>query len=79
MAAEQKPERGMAPERALVVEILPSLAYRLEVEGSRAEVIAHPAKAASTNFVRLRLHEKVLVERTLEDPRRGRIVKVLQS
>lgn len=65
------------PERAVVVEILPSLSYRLEVEGSRAEVIAHPAKAAGRNFVRLRLNDKVLVERTVEDPRRGRIVKVL--
>lgn len=67
------------PERAVVVEILPSLAYRLEVEGSRAEVIAHPAKVTGRNFVRLRLNDKVLVERTVEDPRRGRIVKVLLS
>jgi translation initiation factor IF-1 len=79
MPADPKPERGTTPERAVVVEILPSLAYRLEVEGSRAEVIAHPGKAAITNFVRLRVHDKVLVERTAEDPRRGRIVKVLQS
>lgn len=63
----------------MVVEILPSLAYRLEVEGSRAEVIAHPAKVTGRNFVRLRLNDKVLVERTVEDPRRGRIVKVLLS
>lgn len=67
------------PERAVVVEILPSLAYRLEVEGSRAEVIAHPAKVSGRNFVRLRLNDKVLVERTVEDPRRGRIVRVLLS
>jgi translation initiation factor IF-1 len=66
------------PERAVVVEILPSLSYRLEVEGSRAEVIAHPGRAGR-NFVRLRLNDKVLVERTTEDPRRGRIVKVLLS
>jgi translation initiation factor IF-1 len=70
---------GRQPERAVVVEILPSLSYRLEVEGSRAEVIAHPAGAAGRNFVRLRLNDKVLVERTSEDPRRGRIVKVLLS
>jgi translation initiation factor IF-1 len=85
MAADPQPERQMGPERAsateraVVVEILPSLTYRLEVEGSRAEVIAHPGKAAATNFVRLRLNDTVLVERTAEDPRRGRIVKVLLS
>jgi translation initiation factor IF-1 len=73
MPAERKPER------AVVVEILPSLSYRLEMEGSRAEVIAHPGNAASRNFVRLRLNDKVLVERTAKDPRRGRIVKVLLS
>jgi len=67
------------PVRAVVVEILPSLAYRLEVEGSRAEVIAHPAKAAEKNFVRLRIRDVVLVALSAEDPGRGRIVRVLQS
>lgn len=76
---QKEPERVVAAERAVVVEILPSRTYRLEVEGSRAEVIAHPGKAAGTNFVRLRLNDTVLVERTAEDPRRGRIVKVLLS
>jgi len=38
------------PVRAVVVEILPSLTYRLEIEGSRAEVIAHPAPAAGKNL-----------------------------
>jgi len=79
MADEPRAERAGTAERAVVVEILPSLTFRLEVEGSRAEVIAHPGKAASTNFVRLRLNDKVLVERAAEDPRRGRIVKVLLS
>ncbi|MGO9240972.1 MAG: translation initiation factor IF-1 [Bryobacteraceae bacterium] len=67
------------PVRAVVVEILPSLAYRLEVEGSRAEVIAHPAGAAGKNYVRLRLRDVVLVELSAEDPGRGRVVRVLQS
>ena len=79
MTADSQPKRAVVAERAVVVEILPSLTFRLEVEGSRAEVIAHPGKAASTNFVRLRLNDKVLVERAAEDPRRGRIVKVLLS
>ena len=73
------PESGVVAERAVVVEILPSLTYRLEVEGSRAEVIAHPGKSTATNFVRLRLNDTVLVERTAEDPRRGRIIKILLS
>ncbi len=85
MAADPQPERQSVPERvvaterAVVVEILPSLTYRWEVEGSRAEGSAHAGKATATNFVRLRLNDTVLVERTVEDPRRGQIVKVLLS
>ena len=67
------------PVRAVVVEILPSLTYRLEVEGSRADIIAHPAGAAGKNFVRLRLRDVVLVELSAEDPGRGRVVRVLAS
>ena len=71
--------QGPEPVRAVVVELLPSLAYRLEVEGSRAEVIAHPAAGSKRSFVRLRLRDIVLVELAPEDPRRGRIVKVFES
>jgi translation initiation factor IF-1 len=70
---------GREPVKAVVVEILPQLTYRLEVAGSGAEVLAHPAGSAGRNYVRLRLRDEVLVELAPEDPRRGRIVRVLQS
>ena len=67
------------PVRAVVVEILPSLTYRLELEGSRAEVIAHQARAGGKNFVRLRLRDVVLVRLSAEDPGRGRVVRVVNG
>lgn len=68
----------MAVERAVVIEILPSAAYRVEL-GSRSQVVAHLAPAVQRNFVRLRVRDEVEVELTLEDPTRGRIVKVVRS
>lgn len=68
----------MAVERAVVIEILPSAAYRVEL-GSRQQVVAHLAPAVNRNFVRLRVRDEVEVERTSADPARGRIVKVIRS
>jgi translation initiation factor IF-1 len=65
-------------EPATVVEILPSATYRLELE-SREQVIAHLTRPTEANFVRLRLRDRVLVERAAGDPSRGRIVKVLSK
>jgi translation initiation factor IF-1 len=67
--------RGRQAE-ATVVELLPNAAYRLELD-SRARVIAHPAAGSQTNFVRLRLRDRVLVELSSRDDTRGRIVKLL--
>jgi translation initiation factor IF-1 len=73
------PERSRrAAERGTVVELLPNAAYRVEL-GNREQVIAHLAPVAERNFVRLRLREQVLVERTAGDPARGRIVKVVSE
>ncbi|MCL6545375.1 MAG: translation initiation factor IF-1 [Bryobacteraceae bacterium] len=63
-------------EEATVVELLPNAAYRLELD-NRARVIAHPAPGSQTNFVRLRLRDRVLVELSPRDDTRGRIVKLL--
>ena len=68
----------MAAEQAVVVEILPSAAYRVELS-NRQQVVAHLAPAVKRNFVRLRLRDEVEVELALEDPTRGRIVKVVRS
>jgi translation initiation factor IF-1 len=68
----------MAPERAVVLEILPNAAYRVEL-GNRNQVVAHLAPAVSRNFVRLRVRDEVMVELTAADPTRGRIVQVVQG
>ena len=68
----------MAAESAVVIEILPSAAYRVEL-GNREQVVAHLAPALQRNFVRLRVRDGVLVERTALDPTRARIVKVVRG
>jgi translation initiation factor IF-1 len=69
-------EREIRQAEATVIELLPNAAYRLELD-SRARVIAHPAPGSQTNFVRLRLRDRVLVELSARDHTRGRIVKLL--
>lgn len=61
---------------ATVIELLPNAAYRLELD-SRTKIIAHPAPGSQTNFVRLRLRDRVLVELSARDRTRARIVKLL--
>lgn len=68
--------RGQAVE-AVVVELLPAAAFRLELADGR-QVIGHLAAAAERGFVRLRLRDRVEVELSATDPRRGRIVSVLK-
>ena len=62
---------------ATVVELLPNVTFRLELEVNRAQVIGHAAGVQKANFVRLRLNDKVLVELASHDKTRGRIVRVL--
>lgn len=72
--------RGQTPgasEEATVVELLPSAAYRLKLENEDL-VVAHPAGAATVNFVRLRPGDRVRVELSPHDRTRGRIVKLLK-
>jgi translation initiation factor IF-1 len=61
-----------------VLEILPSAIYRVQLE-DRAEVLAHFASGTRRNFVRLRVGDKVAVERTAHDPARARIVRLLEE
>lgn len=63
---------------ARVLEELPSKKYRLELTGSkRVQVVGHPAGAVKTNFLRLRVNDRVLVELAPHDKTRGRIVEKL--
>jgi len=59
-----------------VVEILPALTYKVELDDRRV-VVAHLAPAVKRGFERLRLRDRVEVELTASDPGRGRVVKVL--
>lgn len=68
-----KPE---ASEEAVVVELLPSAAYRLKL-ANEDTVVAHAASAATVNFVRVRPGDRVRVELSPHDRTRGRIVELL--
>jgi len=59
---------------ARVIEELPSLLYRLELE-NRQTVLAVGAGATERNWVRLVEGDHVEVELSPGDPTRGRIVK----
>ena len=54
--------------------VLPRALYRVEVEGGR-EVTAHPVATPRRNFVRLVVGDRVIIELTANDGRRGRIVR----
>jgi translation initiation factor IF-1 len=77
-AVTESANRGRSPQTAAgeVVEILPALAYRIELADRRV-VIAHLAPAVKRGFERLRLRDRVEVELAASDPGRGRVVKVL--
>jgi translation initiation factor IF-1 len=61
---------------AIVVELLPSAAYRLKLENEDV-VMAHAAGAPARNFMRLRPGDRVRVELSPHDRTRGRIVELL--
>jgi translation initiation factor IF-1 len=61
---------------AKVLEELPSLLYRLELDNQK-RVLAHPAGAAQINFVRLLPGDRVEVELGSNDLTRGRITRKL--
>ncbi len=66
---------------AKVMEELPSLVYRVELEKSRQTVLAHAGGAAGgeRNFMRLRPGDRVEVDLSPHDPTRGRIVRKIQN
>jgi translation initiation factor IF-1 len=63
---------------AVVVELLPSSVVKVKLENETV-VLAHPAGAAKTNFVRVRPGDRVRVEISPHDPGRGRIVRLLKT
>jgi len=65
-------------QKAEVVELLPSAAYRLLLENEDT-VVAHTAGSGVKNFVRLRPGDRVRVELSARDKTRGRIVELLEK
>ena len=65
-------------QKAEVVELLPSAAYRLRLENENT-VVAHAAGSGVKNFVRLRPGDRVRVELSPRDQTRGRIVELLEK
>ncbi|MCX6599475.1 MAG: translation initiation factor IF-1 [Acidobacteria bacterium] len=63
---------------ATVLELLPHGGVLVELD-NREQVLAHPAGAIKTNFVRLRPKDRVLVELAPGDRTRGRIMKLLRE
>ncbi|HBY62398.1 MAG TPA: translation initiation factor IF-1 [Solibacterales bacterium] len=64
---------------AVVLELLPNAAVRVELAESREQVVAHAAAATAANFLRLRPRDRVLVSLSPHDRRRGRIVRLLDE
>jgi translation initiation factor IF-1 len=66
---------------ARVIEELPNLVFRVELEKSRQMVLAHAAGAAGgeRNFLRLRPGDRVELDMSPRDPTRGRIVRKIEN
>jgi translation initiation factor IF-1 len=69
-------EEAASGVEAVVVELLPSAAYRLKLANEDV-VVAHAASATMVNFVRVRPGDRVRVELAPHDRTRGRIVELL--
>ncbi|MCC7174951.1 MAG: translation initiation factor IF-1 [Bryobacterales bacterium] len=74
--AGAEPDRGRRRVEGKVIELLPSAACRVALE-NRSRLVAHAAGATKTNFVRVRVGDRILVELSPHDASRGRIVKLL--
>ena len=77
------PTRDAIVVQATVVEELPSLLFRLQLDSGsptgKDRVLAHGAGAAERNWVRLLPGDRVEVEFAEHDPTRARILKKLSE
>jgi len=62
---------------ATVMELLPNAVVRVKL-ANESLVLAHPAAATKTNFVRMRPGDRVEVALSPHDPGRARIVRQLK-
>ncbi len=74
---------GAEPERqeertaeGIVVELLPSALARVRLEGEH-QLVAHSSSSQRTNFVRLRVGDRVKVAVSVQDRTRGRVLALL--
>ena len=70
--------QGMAKEEAIevmakVIETLPNAMFRVELEESKHQVLAHVSGKMRKNFIRILPGDRVLVELSPYDLNRGRI------
>jgi translation initiation factor IF-1 len=66
---------------AIVTELLPSALFRVRLEGQQGvhEIVAHLPSTQRTNFVRLRVGDRVRVALSLTDRTRGRVLELLNK
>ena len=76
MGVDETVEPGRDRKEAVVIELLPSGMYRLELS-DRRQVLGHLAGATKRSFVRLRAGDRVEVETSPHDTGRGRITKLI--
>ncbi len=58
------------------MELLPSALVRIRLEGEH-ELVAHMSSSQRTNFVRLRVGDRVRVAVSVQDRTRGRVLELL--
>lgn len=61
-------------QEGLVIENLPSTTFRVKLDNGQ-EVLAHLSGRMRLNFIRVLLGDRVVVELSKYDPRKGRIIR----
>jgi translation initiation factor IF-1 len=75
--AEQD-KSGRPEVEARVVELLPRLSYRVDLDNGR-QALVHATGEGARNFVRIRPGDRVAVKLSPHDPTRGRLVRLLKG
>jgi len=67
------PKEDAIEVNATVIETLPNAMFKVEVEGSKHQVLAHVSGKMRKNFIRILPGDRVVVELSPYDLSRGRI------